>query len=917
MKGLFILFLFLITVGSVWAGPTGRIIGRVVDAQTNEPLVGCDVLVLGTELGASVEKDGRFSIINVPVGVYDVEASMVGYDPVIMKNVRVMADQITTLNFRLSPTVIEQKPVEVIGERPMVVPSAVQTTRISSAEDIARLPVSHITQLVGLSAGVVTRGGFQYIRGGRNDEIVTLVDGIAAVDPFYHIAYHRPPAQSVEEVQVITGGFDAEYGEAMSGVVQISTREGGERFSGGVRYTSDDFLPRDLDFGYNLTQFNFGGPLMKQLRFFVSGEMWKADDASPTRYRLNKPRQEYTGQGKFTYRLPKTRISLDYYTSCAQWNLFSNSWKYWLKRAGAVRSYGDKFGFGFNTMPDKNTVFEVKVGYHYYDRMQSVRSYPDEASDKGHLLEKLGIWERYLMKSEDFVFRNEKIPSHPIYNDRPAPPETAILYLFKDEKAGWEEGTPYTTNNPWGVYGLFYGVGDYRLWHYRQSKTYIGKLDYTKQIGTVHEVKTGLEAKFYNLWLLENSLPWTSMPFWDAYRKKPYQFAYYLQDRANFEDLVIRAGLRFDLLNPRSMKDATPTNVIDDSLISAKTKFRISPRLGIAFPITERIKFRFSYGHFFQTPSFTNLYESLEADVVRRGNIIVGDPDLSAQKTIAYETGFEAQLSDVFAFDLTLFYKNIYDLVGTRPISALPMSYTILTNVEYGRTFGFELGFQKRLANFWQAKAGYTFQIAKGTAADAWQWYVYNYRGIPFTQIDYYLDYDQRHLLNFDFGLSFPKDFSWFFLRDFTAGLVFTYGTGFPYTPTDLRGTRTGDLNSGRMPPTWNSDLRLVKGFPVGGLRLVLVGDVLNVFNHINVTNVHAATGLPNFDGQVYTIGEFSYGHIPGDPTYHPARDYNHDGYINQWERYDSYIQGRKDLVDSPTNYGPPRRIRLGVEFAF
>ncbi len=913
LKTLFLLLLPLL----LFSGPTGKIMGRVVDAQTNEPLVGCDVLVHGTELGASVEKDGRFSIINVPVGTYDVEASMVGYDPVIIKDVRVMADQVTTLTFKLKPTVLEQKPVEVIGERPMVVPSAVQTTRIASAEDIARLPITQVTQLVGLSAGVVSRGGFQYIRGGRNDEILTLVDGIATVDPFYHIAYHRPPSQAVEEVQIVTGGFDAEYGEAMSGVVQISTKEGGERISGGVRYTSDDFMPKDLDFGYNLYQLNFGGSISRRLRYFLSGELWKALDASPTRYRLEKPRQEYTGQAKLTYRFPKTRLSFDYYTSAHQWMAFANSWRYWLHKYASIRSYGDKYGFTLNTMPDKNTVFEMKLGYHYYDRMQSVRSYEDEEEDKSHFLEKLGIWNRYIMKSEDFVFRNESIPGHPIYNNKPAPPETAILYLFKDRKANWEEGTPYTTNNPWGVYGMFYGVGDYRLFHYRQSKTYMAKFDYTKQIGTVHELKTGFEGKLYRLWLLENSLPWTSMPFWDAYLKKPYQVALYVQDRANFEDLVLRAGLRFDFIHPRSKKDATPTNVLDDSLVNAKPKFKVSPRLGIAFPITERIKFRFSYGHFFQTPSFTNLYESLEADIVRRGNIIVGDPDLDAQKTIAYETGFEAQLSDVFAFDLTLFYKDIYDLVGTRPVSALPMSYTIITNVEYGRTFGFELGLQKRLSQYWQAKASYTFQIAKGTAADAWQWYTYNYQGIPFTQIDYFLDYDQRHLFNFDFGLSFGEDFVFFPLRDFSAGFVFTYGTGFPYTPTDLRGNRTGDLNSGRMPASWNIDTRLTKSFRIAGLKPIAFVDILNLFNKINVTGVHAATGLPNFDGQVYTIGQFTSGYIPGDPTYHPARDYDHDGYITQWERYDSYIRARQDYVDNPTNYGPPRRVRVGLELGF
>ncbi len=915
-----LVFLSLFLAASfIFAGPTGRIIGRVIDAQTGQPLVGCDVMVIGTELGAATEKDGRFSIINCPVGTYDVEASMIGYEPVKILGVRVMADQTTTLSFKLKPTVIKvEKPVEVIAERPMVVPSAVQKTDFRTSEDIARLPVATITQLVSLSAGVVSQGGFQYIRGGRNDEIITLVDGVAAVDPFYNIAYHRPPAQSVEEVQVITGGFDAEYGEAMSGVIQITTKEGGGRTSGGLRYTADNFLPKEVNFGYSLTQANFGGSFTKNFRYFLSGELMKAYDASPTRYRLWKPRQEYTGQLKFTYRLPKTRLSFDYYTSCQQWNVFANSWKYWLRNYAAVRSYGDKAGFGLNMMPDKNTVFEVKLGYHFYDRLQSVRSYSDEEADKEHILERLGLWNRYIMKSEDYVFRNESIPGHPIYNNKPAPPETAVLWLYKDQKAKWTEGTNYTTNNPYGVYGMFVGVGDYRLFHYRQAKTYILKADFTKQIANIHEIKTGIEGKLYSLWLLENSLPWTSMPFWDAYKKHPYQFACYIQDRANFEDLVVRVGLRLDYINPKSMKDSTPEIVIDTLKKWAKPKFKISPRLGIAFPVTERIKFRFSYGHFFQTPSFTNLYESLEADIIRRGNIIVGDPDLGAQKTISYETGFEAQLSDIFAFDLTVFYKDIYDLVGTRPVPALPMGYTILTNVEYGRTMGFELGFQKRLAQYWQAKATYTFQIAKGTAATAWQWYEYSYRGIPFTQIDYFLDYDQRHVFNIDFGIAFPADFIFSLLREFNAGFVFNYGSGFPYTPRDIRGTMTGDLNSARMPASWTVDARLTKKIPLGGVKPVLVCDILNLFNHINVTSVYAATGLPDWDGQVYTLGQFTYGQIIGDvPGYHPARDYNHDGYITQWERYDSYVKARKDYVDSPANYGPPRRFRLGLELGF
>jgi outer membrane receptor protein involved in Fe transport len=908
-KLIFILAVFF--VYTAYAGETGKIAGRVIDANTKEPLVGVNVVVEGTELGAATDATGHYLIINVPVGTYDVTASYVGYEPVRVKGVKVIVDQTTYVDFQLKPTVIEiQKPVEVTAERPMIIKTAVQTTRIAGEEELKKLPLTVVTQLVNLQAGVVTHGGFAHVRGGRYDEVLTLVDGISAVDPFYQIAYHRPPSAAVSEVSIITGGFDAEYGEAMSGVVQIIKKEGGEKHSGVLRYTSDDFLPsRALDFGYNFYQFSLSGPLFsKRFRYAISGELMHTEDASPTKYKLQKPRDEYTGDIKLTYKLPKSKFSLSYYTACYQWQAWANSWKYWLDHYAAVRSFGDQLAVNFNTVLKENMILDLKAGYHYYDRLQTVRDKEYEKRDKSHILEKLGLWDLYRFKSEDYVFKNPDGLS----------PESAVFKLWKDKDAKWTEYN-VSDNNPWGV-PLFYCYGDYRLWHYRQSKTYDFKGDFTYIYKKIHEIKTGYEAKFYSLWLLENSLPWSSNPFWDAYKKYPWTFAYYLQDRADFGDLVVRAGLRLDMLNPASRYrkyGEDGRNVLDTTTTQAKIKYKISPRLGISFPVTEKMKFRFSYGHFFQTPTFTNLYESLFADIIQRGNIIVGNPDLNAQKTISYESGLEWQMSDFWGADITLFYKDIYDLVGTRPVPALPMGYTIITNVEYGRVFGFEVGLQKRLSNYWSGKLAYTFQIAKGTAAEAWQWYTYNYQGIPFTQIDYYLDYDQRHVVNLDLGLSFPSDFVFIPLRDFDVGMIFNFGSGFPYTPTDVRGTRIGDLNSARMPATWNIDARLSKDIKIGHLTLSLFCDILNVTNRLNVTNVYSATGAPDWDGQVFVPGQFSWGQIPGDAGYHPARDYNHDGWISQMERYDSYIKAREDAINNPGNYGPPRRVRVGIGFGF
>ena len=282
-------------------------------------------------------------------------------------------------------------------------------------------------------------------------------------------------------------------------------------------------------------------------------------------------------------------------------------------------------------------------------------------------------------------------------------------------------------DNPWGVDGLFVTEGDNRTWHYRATDQVLGKLDLTHTVSKIHEIKTGIDVTQYSLSVYENSLPWDMNPFWDAYNYKPLVAAVYVQDRADFEDLVVRAGIRFDYLDSKAKVRAFPEslgarNDIADSLLAVPAKYRLAPRLGLSYPITERIKFRFSYGHFYKNPSFSDLYtyaDRTAAELRSRGNVIVGNADMGAEKTIAYEMGFDAQLSDIFQFDVTAFYKDVFDLAGVRIVQALPQPYTMYYNVEYARIQGFEVTMTKVLNQYWSSRLGYTFQIAKGTASTA------------------------------------------------------------------------------------------------------------------------------------------------------------------------------------------------------
>jgi hypothetical protein len=500
---------------------------------------------------------------------------------------------------------------------------------------------------------------------------------------------------------------------------------------------------------------------------------------------------------------------------------------------------------------------------------------------------------------------------------------------------GYTEQSKSNTKNPWGVYNLYYGYGDYRgfLMHWSDVLSFKG--DITHNLGKVHEFKTGFELKQNYLSRRYNSLPWDPNPFVDSYDVTPFNAAAFVQDRMDFEDLVVRAGLRLDYLNPEAYKRANPTNVEDTTLVAANQKFKLSPRLGVTFPITTTTKFRFSYGHFFQTPSYQYLYNNITSAAYARGNQIIGNPDLLAQQTIGYELGLEQELSKILVADMTAYYKDIFDLMGTRFTPAVPMGYFPLVNEEYGSVRGFEIGLVKALADYWNGRVSYGLSLARGTASSTYEWYYERYRyGVdPVTGLemepprrDYALEFDERHNAKLSLGCDFPGDFTFVPLRDLSGTVIFSYGSGLPYTPREVRklnaGRQTAERNSARMPARFNSDLNAAKFVTLGKLRLGLNLVVTNLLNTVTVQWVYGHTGLPDDDGYISTYSPANWVLDPDvtllNPTkYNPVRDHNHDGYITDQEEYMAYKMGYLDYVKNPANYGPPRQVKVGLTLEF
>src|SRR5258708_14505915 len=235
-----------LAVGVAWpatfvlAGTTGRLTGRVADPK-QQPLAGATVAVVGVPLGAAVDADGRYSILNVPAGTYSVKASLIGYRGVTQTGVIVSADQTTKLDFALDEAPVEVKEIVVTARRPVVEVNRTSTIAVVTRAEIAKLPVQELQDVVNLQAGVVDG----HFRGGRIGEVQYQVDGVSVNNAYDNQSSLKLDRSLLEEVQVISGTFDAEYGQAMSGVVNAVLRRGGEKYewdgevmSGGFAFAS-------------------------------------------------------------------------------------------------------------------------------------------------------------------------------------------------------------------------------------------------------------------------------------------------------------------------------------------------------------------------------------------------------------------------------------------------------------------------------------------------------------------------------------------------------------------------------------------------------------------------------------------------------------------------------------------------------
>lgn len=949
----------------VQAGTTGKIAGVITDRETGERLPGVAVTIVGTTMGAAADQDGQYFILNIVPGVYKLKAQLIGYSPMEVDNVSVSLDLTTTIDFQLSSEALEMAGVTVTAERPIFEPDLTSTAHIITTADVVHRPVINTDGIIYRTPGVVfdpiggpvsqgTQGTVLgnegnrvadtanpgiTLRGGRPQEVVYMVDGLSITDPILAGQATNLNHFTISEVQLITSGFNAEYGNAMSGIINYVTQEGGKEFAGRYQYSTDQLLGKKYNLGTNEHFLTLSGTIPgsnNMLTYYVSGNLYLTNDWSPRLHKLpHHQQQTYRNQGKLVYRLtPAITLRAGGFLNRRQYERYNHSWLYNLASFDVTLEKAKQAWVSWTHNVSPSTFYDVKLGYfsnnftigrrldmNFLERTANDMFPDDPEAAQAFIDQHEGdVWSGHWW--DDYKFC---VPT----------PDTSEWRRYQERRQ--EQNYPLAVDN------LFWSHYDTRNYQTRGSDVYTVKFDATSQVDFNNQIKAGIEGNSFKITRHYNSLPWDAQPFIDIYEYKPIGSAAYIQDKIEFQGLIVNVGGRVDYLS----KDANVwANEMDvpgrpdleaDSVggrntapwgAESKDNWSFSPRLGISHPISEKMTIFFNYGHFIQQPRFLELYEAL-APNLQRSNQRVGNPGLVPTRNIQYELGFTRAVTRDVKFNVTAYYKDVYNMTQSERIFIVPVPYDVYKNLDYANVKGVEFTVSKRPRGYFSFNFSYVLQFAQGTNSDYTDQYEFHSRdqtdpvtGLPrvFPQRVNPLDFDRRHSFVMQADWRFPKDYELVPLQSFGINVISEANSGLPYTKRDYRGNRIGTTNQYRKPWIYNTDMTVDKSFFFMGREINVFVQVYNVFDQINILDVYPATGRADDDGFRLDPASIT---APGEDEDHQywqwiqVKDTDGDGEISAQEQAVAYANAYAFYAKDPMNYSAPRQISFGFSIAF
>ena len=918
----------------------GKISGVVTDRSSGEAIPGANVTtaVGGATVGATTDANGRYFLLNLAPGIYAVKASIIGYGPVEKTDVRVRQDLTTQVDFALAEQSIQAEAITVVAERPLVEKSLTSSrTSIDVSEINNTMPVTDLADLIDTSPSVF-RG---FVRGGRKSESKILVDGIDVSDTYFragegtsvwspYTSTNRSQdgefgvginASSVQSLDIISGTFNAEYDAASAGVINVVTREGGERLEGrlfvrsgqGVKNAGPDVFNNSFASGegtsslmqaylneretllnsgdeanrlkatevYTFTsdqteygnarpveaEFSLGGPMGRVGGFYLTTRYNKARAYMPNEYHLS-----IRHSLKLTFRPSESgkltgSLMVDDGGKLGGWTNrdFSPRYIFYLPGYSGNKKLGTMGYLSWTHSLSARTFYEVKVSQL---NRTSEFGYSDDDND--------GFVE--VGEDGDFIVLTSS--------------DESDKYLGVNGSAVLVDGrrsffSPDPGNEKY--FNLTFGNNRFRSgqpgFYYEDLDRNVFQIkgDLTSQVNYHHQVKAGILYRYHSVSqfqqrtqvkvIYDNLFPFETT----EYTVHPKEYAVYVQDRIEYEGIIINGGVRLDAFDVGVTNFTDFFNPSEETTLANGQKVRqqirgesvdlkwfFQPRLGISHPITENAAMHYSWGKFYSPPAFSYLYDNFGVFANPSLPFVV-DVDAEPVQATAYEMGIQYGVDRNHLIDVTGYYRDIenYGRIGyaINPDQAGNPgfgSYTFQTSFGYADARGVEFALERRAGSpYFSGRVNYAYSYIKAAAnagstshvPDKTSYSAVNDTEIPFDDRHTFNTYEQ-HVNGGDNALIGGYD------RKHRFGLTLTadFSTLTPSAGDQLSLTGITSLNSGFFfrvqettddprdrevdegPWTFRTDLRLTYGVKLGERLLASAFfEIRNVFDRENV----------------------------------------------------------------------------------
>lgn len=916
---------------------TGSVQGKITDAESGEALAGATVFVIGTYKGGYSDQQGNFRIDGLKAGDYAMKFSFIGYSEKIYSAITITAGTPQTLNVQLTSSITTLGEVEIVGERLIDLESGQSSSKIGE-DELAEISVKNIQEVVAMQAGVSENPDGVQIRGGRVYETEYLVDGINAQDPLAGTGFGVDVnANAVKNVEVITGGSDAEFGNGSSGVILTQIKEGGKAFQVNGSYSRDNL-------GFNTNQgpswntdeasLSISGPIIpKKLTFFASGSMYLSDNFF----------------GPTASQLRSSLFTNDSLWAPRQDNRWSNTLKLaWFIRPGLKLTLTNQKSLNINQSTRSLQIIGndavVRPGFQFSHslNLDNANTYTHNSNlTVANLRGILGDqWSFDLTMGR--LFTNLRADA----NGRP----------FREETVDQIYDPASIVTNPVSVFnptsdavfvfpgpGLFNNGGIATLWHDHYAEEYTFKTKFTfESKDKVHYMSMGIEHKEQEYQWIDVTRPWVGAPIRinenlttpstslgrssDFWKVNPTTGGLFFSDEIQYKGIIAVLGLRMNYWAPGKFADEAVEDpiapVLDQTridyqeqtfgLVGKRWKARLLPRLRVSFPITENNVLYFNYSHAMRLPHPRFVYAGLDPVYQDRSFLSnLGNPNINPEVTVSYEVGLKTQLTKDLALTATAFYNDKFDYIVSRRVEVKDptgrfVEKTFFINQDYARIRGLELGLTRKIGKSFTGTLSGSYQIATGKSNTAAESALQiRDQGFVNTTKEQFLAWDRPYDLKL--LLIFTPDSSVYFrnvpLRGFRVTMSSTFKSGLRYTPQQL--IRINE-NSGRPEyepildqpfanvgaPWFWTNLIVSRDFFLGkGRKLSLNVELENLTNYQSSAIVNGVTGRAWQEGDDLPLSF-------RDPRYPDPQD-------------------NGIPPNNPARYLTPRHILFGAQFAF